>query len=588
MATTEDERGGQKQPEQADSRLKSEKYFQEKDLWGFIHRSFTKSMGYTEEDLRKPVIGICNTFSELNKCHSHFGELVDYVKRGVWQAGGVPMEFPTISIGEPYIKPTSMLLRNLMAMDTEEMMKAHPIDGVVLIGGCDKTVPAQLMAAASVNIPAIVLTGGPMLNGRKNGRSLGACTDCYGFTLEHKAGNITDEELASAENSVCRSDGHCQVMGTASTMASIAEAIGMALPGGAAIPAPDSRRRHMAERTGKQIVELVRRDIRPRDIMTAEALENAITVTMASGGSTNAIIHLVAISQRLGRKLPLEKFDEISSRTPFILNLRPSGKYQMEEYFEAGGVPALMKELESKLHLDCLTVTGRTVGENLEQAMTLDRDVIRTVEEPLGSQGGVVVLRGNLAPNGSLIKQTAVSEHLKKHTGRAIVFNSPADMEARIDDPDLDVDENSVLVLKNAGPKGAPAMPEIGQIPIPKKLLLKGVRDMVRISDARISGTSYGALIVHAAPEAAVGGNLALVRDGDEIELDIAARKLELKVSDEELAERRKAWKAPEPHYDRGYGLLFHERVLQADLGCDFDFLLPKELRQELLGGSGE
>ncbi|MBB6635986.1 IlvD/Edd family dehydratase [Cohnella thailandensis] len=585
MASTGEERGP---TEQAGRKLKSEKYFQEKDLWGFIHRSFTKSMGYTEEDLRKPVIGICNTFSELNKCHSHFNELVDYVKRGVWQAGGVPMEFPTISIGEPYIKPTSMLLRNLMAMDTEEMMKAHPIDGVVLIGGCDKTVPAQLMAAASVNIPAIVLTGGPMLNGRKNGRSLGACTDCYGFTLEHKAGNITDEELASAENSVCRSDGHCQVMGTASTMASIAEAIGMALPGNAAIPAPDSRRRHMAERTGKQIVELVRRDIRPRDIMTAEALENAIAVTMASGGSTNAIIHLVAISQRLGRKLPLEKFDEISSRTPFILNLRPSGKYQMEEYFEAGGVPALMKELESKLHLDCLTVTGRTIGENLEQAMTLDRDVIRTVQEPLGSQGGVVVLRGNLAPNGSLIKQTAVSEHLKKHTGKAVVFDSPADMEARIDDPDLDVDENSVLVLKNAGPRGAPAMPEIGQIPIPKKLLLKGVRDMVRISDARISGTSYGALIVHAAPEAAVGGNLALVRDGDEIELDIAARRLELKVDDEELAERRKAWKAPEPHYDRGYGLLFHERVLQADLGCDFDFLLPKELRQELLGGSGE
>ncbi|THF75514.1 IlvD/Edd family dehydratase [Cohnella fermenti] len=588
MATKEDEQGGRNGAVQADGRLKSEKYFQEKDLWGFIHRSFTKSMGYTEEDLRKPVIGICNTFSELNKCHSHFNELVDYVKRGVWQAGGVPMEFPTISIGEPYIKPTSMLLRNLMAMDTEEMMRAHPIDGVVLLGGCDKTVPAQLMAAASVNIPAIVLTGGPMLNGRKNGRSLGACTDCYGFTLEHKAGNITDEELASAENSVCRSDGHCQVMGTASTMASIAEALGMALPGCAAIPAPDSRRRHMAERTGKMIVELVRRDIRPREIMTEAALENAITVTMASGGSTNAIIHLVALSQRLGRKLPLEVFDAISSRTPFILNLRPSGKYQMEEYFEAGGVPALMKELESHLHLDCLTVTGGTVRDNLRGAETLDRDVIRTAAEPLGSQGGVVVLRGNLAPNGSLIKQTAVSEHLKRHTGRAVVFESPADMEARIDDPELDVDENSVLVLKNAGPKGAPAMPEIGQIPIPKKLLVQGVRDMVRISDARISGTSYGALIVHAAPEAAVGGNLALVQDGDEIELDIAARRLELKVSDAELAERRKRWQAPQSHYDRGYGLLFHERVLQADLGCDFDFLLPKELREELLGAGGE
>jgi dihydroxy-acid dehydratase len=565
-------------------KLKSEAYFQEKDLWGFIHRSFTKSMGYTEEDLRKPVIGICNTFSELNKCHSHFNELVDYVKRGVWQAGGVPMEFPTISIGEPYVKPTTMLLRNLMAMDTEEMMKGHPIDGVVLLGGCDKTVPAQLMAAASANIPAIVLTGGPMLNGRLGGRSLGACTDCYGFTLEHKAGNISDEELAVAENAICRSDGHCMVMGTASTMASIAEAIGMALPGCAAIPAPDSRRRHMSERTGKQIVELVRQGIRPRDIMTAAAIENAITVTMASGGSTNAIIHLIAISQRLGMKLSLETFDRISSQTPFILNLRPSGKYQMEEYFEAGGVPALMKELEPLLHGDCLTVTGRTVTENLFQAATLDRDVIRTLEEPLDSQGGIAVLRGNLAPDGALIKQTAVSAHLKKHIGRAVVFESPADLNDRIDDPDLVVDENSVLVLKNAGPKGAPAMPEIGQIPIPQKLLKQGIRDMVRISDARISGTSYGALIVHAAPEAAIGGTLALVQDGDEIELDISARRLELKVSDEELVRRRVSWQAPKPHYDRGYGLLFHERVLQANLGCDFDFLLPAELREELLG----
>ncbi|OPH48055.1 dihydroxy-acid dehydratase [Paenibacillus ferrarius] len=571
----------QKSGKPNENSLRSKTFFQEKDLWGFIHRSFTKSMGYTEEDLTKPLIGICNTYSELNKCHSHFNELADYVKRGVWQAGGVPMEFPTISIGEPYIKPTSMLLRNLMAMDTEEMMKAHPIDGVVLMGGCDKTVPAQLMAAASANIPAIVITGGPMLNGRLGGRSLGACTDCYGFTLEHKAGNLTDEELATAENAICRSDGHCMVMGTASTMASIAEAIGMALPGNAAIPAPDSRRKHMAERTGKQIVELVRQNIRPRDIMTMEAIENAIRVTMASGGSTNAIIHLVAIAGRLGLKLPLETFDTISATTPFILNLRPSGEYQMEEYFEAGGVPALMKELEAHLHLDCLTVTGRTIGDNLgaASARTLNRDVIRTVEEPLDPQGGIAVLRGNLAPDGALIKQTAVSAHLKKHTGRAVVFENPADLAARIDDPDLDVDADSVLVLKNAGPKGAPAMPEIGQIPIPTKLLKQGVRDMVRISDARISGTSYGALIVHVAPEAAIGGPLALVQDGDEIELDIADRRLNLNVSEAELAERRKAWKAPAPFYDRGYGLLFQERVLQANQGCDFDFLLPPHMR---------
>lgn len=571
---------GINEPEAA--KRKGEAYFTDQGMWGFVHRSFTKSMGFTEEDITKPVIGICNTFSELNKCHSHFNELVDYVKRGVWQAGGLPMEFPTISIGEPYVKPTTMLLRNLMAMDTEEMLKAHPLDGVVLIGGCDKTVPAQLMAAASANVPAIVLTGGPMLNGRLNGRSLGACTDCYQFTLEHKAGNITDEELSTAENAICRSDGHCMVMGTASTMASIAEAIGMALPGCAAIPAPDSRRRHMAERTGKQIVSLVRNNIRPRDIMTEQALENAIRVTMASGGSTNAIIHLVAIAGRLGMKLPLEKFDEISAETPFILNLRPSGKYQMEEYFEAGGVPALMKELESMLHGDCLTVTGKTVTENLAGARVLDRDVIYPVDQPLDRQGGIAVLRGNLSPNGALIKQTAVSPHLKKHRGKAVVFESPADLERRIDDPELDVDETSVLVLKNAGPKGAPAMPEIGQLPIPKKLLKQGVRDMVRISDARISGTSYGALIVHVAPEAAIGGPLALVQSGDEIELDIAERRLNLLVDDAELARRRESWRAPAPFYDRGYGLLYIDRVLQADQGCDFDFLLPKELREKV------
>ncbi|WP_309119423.1 IlvD/Edd family dehydratase [Paenibacillus sp.] len=565
--------------------LRSEKYFQEKELWGFIHRSFTKSMGYTDEDLKKPVIGICNTFSELNKCHSHFNELVEYVKRGVWQAGGVPMEFPTISIGEPYVKPTTMLLRNLMAMDTEEMMKAHPIDGVVLLGGCDKTVPAQLMAAASANLPSIVLTGGPMLNGRLNGRSLGACTDCYGFTLEHKAGNLTDEELAVAEDAICRSDGHCMVMGTASTMASIAEAIGMALPGCAAIPAPDSRRKHLAERTGKRIVELVRRDLRPREIMTADAIDNAIRVTMASGGSTNAIIHLVAIAGRLGLKLPLRRFDELSAETPLLLNLRPSGQYQMEEYFEAGGVPALMKELEPLLNGDCLTVTGRTIRENIASARTLNRDVIRSLEAPLDPQGGIAVLQGNLAPDGALIKQSAVSPGLKRHRGRAVVFNSPADLAARIDDPALDVDENSVLVLKNAGPKGAPAMPEIGQIPIPSKLLKRGVRDMVRLSDARISGTSYGALVVHVAPEAAIGGPLALVQDGDEIELDVAERRLALLVPAEELAERRRAWQPPRPHYDRGYGYLFQERVLQANLGCDFDFLLPKERREDLLLG---
>ncbi len=548
-------------------------------MWGFIHRSFTKSMGYTDDDIRKPIIGICNTFSELNKCHSHFNELVEYVKQGVWQAGGTPMEFPTISIGEPYVKPTTMLLRNLMAMDTEEMMKAHPIDGVVLLGGCDKTVPAQLMAAASVNIPAIVLTGGPMLNGRLNGESLGACTDCYRFTLEHSAGNIDDEQLSEAENAICRSDGHCMVMGTASTMASIAEALGMALPGGAAIPAIDSRRKHISQETGKQIVQLVKNDLKPRDIMTEDAIENAITVTMASGGSTNSIIHLVAIAQRLGMELSLKRFDEFSKKTPFILNLRPSGEYQMEEYFEAGGVPALMKELVPLLNTNCITVTGNTIKENLTNAKVLNRDVIYPLNHPIEKDGGIVVLKGNLSPNGALIKKTAVSKKFLKHTGKAVVFGSLQDMEDRINDPNLEVNENSILILKNVGPKGAPGMPEVGQIPIPKKLLKQGIRDMVRISDGRISGTSYGTLIVHVAPESAVGGPLALVANGDIVELDVEARCLNLKISQQEMDSRKKTWRKPAPHYDRGYGALFEERVLQADLGCDFDFLVPKELR---------
>lgn len=565
---------------------KSETYFADQTLWGFVHRSFTKSIGYTEDDIKKPIIGICNTFSELNKCHSHFNELVEHVKRGVWQAGGTPMEFPTISLGEPYIKPTSMLLRNLMAMDTEEMMKAHPIDGVVLLGGCDKTVPAQLMAAASANIPSIILTGGPMLNGRLGGESLGACTDCYRFTLEHKAGNLDGAQLAEAENAICRSDGHCMVMGTASTMASIAEGLGMALPGCAAIPAVDSRRRHMSQMTGNRIVQLVKENLKPKDIMTREAIENAITVTMASGGSTNSIIHMVAIAQRLGMKLPLETFDEISKRTPFLLNLRPSGQYQMEEYFEAGGVPSLMKELEPLLHRECMTVTGRTVEENLMDVHVLDRKVIFPLTESIESDGGIAVLKGNLSPGGSLIKKTAVSKKFFQHKGKAVVFDSLEDMKKRIDDPNLDVEENSVLVLKNLGPKGAPGMPEEGQIPIPQKLLEKGVRDMVRISDGRISGTSYGTLVVHISPESAVGGPFGLIENGDEIKLDIHDRRLQLLVDEEELEKRKSKWVQPEPFYDRGYGLLFENTVLQAELGCDFDFLLPKELRDELKSNS--
>ncbi|MFZ4453658.1 IlvD/Edd family dehydratase [Salibacterium aidingense] len=559
--------------------LRGAKFFSDPDFWGFIHRSFTKSMGYTNEDLKKPVIGICNTHSELNKCHAHFNELVEYVKRGVWQAGGLPLEFPTISLGEPYVKPTSMLLRNLAAMDTEEMIKAHQIDGVVLVGGCDKTVPAQLMAAASANVPAIVLTGGPMLNGRYNNTNVGACTDCYRFHLEHKAGNITTNELLTIEDSICRSDGHCNVMGTASTMASIAEALGMSLPGCAAIPAVDARRKHFAERTGKQVVKLVEMQLKPRDIMTEEAIANAICVTMASGGSTNAIIHLTAIAGRLGIPLPLEMFETISEKTPFLLNLKPSGEYLMEEYFEAGGVPALMKELEPLLYTNCLSVTGRTLKENNKEAKVLHPNVIKSLADPLERYGGITVLKGNIAANGALIKQTAVSSHLKKHIGAAVVFESLEDLNNRIDDDSLPVNEDSVLILRNVGPKGAPGMPEVGQIPIPKKLLKKGVRDMVRISDGRISGTSYGTLIVHVSPEASIGGTLAIIKDGDEIELDIENNVLNINLSDGEIEQRLKEWKQPELHFERGYGLLFERSVTQAEQGCDFDFLIPKEVK---------
>ncbi|MFB5662968.1 IlvD/Edd family dehydratase [Alteribacillus sp. HJP-4] len=554
-------------------------FFSDPGFWGFIHRSFTKSMGYTNEDLQKPVIGICNTHSELNKCHANFNELADYVKRGVWQAGGLPLEFPTISLGEPYVKPTTMLLRNLAAMDTEEMIKAHQIDGVVLLGGCDKTIPAQLMAAASANVPSIVLTGGPMLNGRYDNADVGACTDCYRFHLEHKAGNISNDEIMEIEDAFCRSDGHCNVMGTASTMASIAEALGMTLPGCASIPAVDSRRKHIAEKTGKQIVEVVKKQLKPRDIMTKEAIENAICVTMASGGSTNAIIHLIAIAGRLGIALSLRTFEEISENTPFLLNLKPSGDYLMEEYFEAGGVPALLSVLKPLLHTNCLTVTGHTVSENINEAKVLRTDVITSLENPIEGRGGIAVLNGNISPRGALIKQTAVTDRLKKHRGAAVVFDSLDDMYARIDDEGLKVDENSVLILRNVGPKGAPGMPEVGQIPIPQKLLEKGVRDMVRISDGRISGTSYGTLIVHVTPEAAEGGPLAIIKDGDEIELDIVKKLLHLHLSDQEINQRLKEWKQPDYHYERGYGLLFERSVLQADQGCDFDFLIPKEVR---------
>ncbi|MBI2941406.1 MAG: dihydroxy-acid dehydratase [Chloroflexi bacterium] len=543
-------------------------------LSAFIRRAFTKGMGFTDEDMARPVIGICNTFSEFNNCHSHFRGLAEAVKRGVWQAGGFPLEFPTISLGELFLSPTSMLLRNLAAMDAEEMIRAQPMDGVVLMCGCDKTVPAHLMAAASADVPAIVLTGGPMLNGRYEGRDLGACTDCRRVWAEYRAGTIDEQTVDAIEEALCRSAGTCMSMGTASTMAAIVEALGMSLPGCAAIPAVDARRLQLAERTGRQIVEVARQGIRPSRVMTAAALANAIRVCMALGGSTNAVVHLVAVAGRLGIDLPLALFDELSRATPLLANVKPSGAYQMENLFEAGGIPAVMKELEPLLDLDQLTVTGWTIGEYLAGVAKAERwrEIIAPLERPLHPEGGLAILRGNLAPDGAVIKQSAASPNLLRHTGRAVVFSSLADL-ARVDDPDLDITADDVMVLQNAGPVGGPGMPEAGMLPIPKKLLAQGIRDVVRISDARMSGTAFGTVVLHVAPEAAVGGPLALVRTGDRIALDVPARRLDLLVDEAELAQRRAEWRPPASPFTRGYGRLFVEHVLQADRGCDFDFL---------------
>jgi dihydroxy-acid dehydratase len=543
----------------------------------FIRHAFQKGQGYTDEDLRKPVVGICNTWSELNHCHQHLRTLAESVKRGVWQAGGLPLEFPTISLGEIFLNPTSMLFRNLAAMDTEEMIRGQPLDAVVLLSGCDKTTPAQLMGAASADLPAIVVSAGPMLNGRWNGQDLGACTDCRRYWSEYRAGAIDEQTVRELEDALCRSAGTCMVMGTASTMASVTEALGMALPGNAAIPAVDSRRLRLAELSGRRAVELAREGgPRPSRIMTRPAFENAIRVIAAEGGSTNAVVHLTAIAGRLGVELSLDLFDGLSRSTPLLLNARPSGQFQMEAIFEAGGIPALMKELEPLLDLDCLTVTGRTQGENLAAVKPAERyrEVIATLDEPFGPEGGLAVLRGNLAPSGAVIKHAAASPERLRHRGRAVVFTSLRDLTERIDDPQLDVEPDDVLVLQNAGPVGAPGMPEAGLLPIPKKLLARGVRDMARISDARMSGTAFGTIVLHVAPEAAVGGPLGLVRDGDRIELDVPGRRLELLVPAEELAARRATWQAPAKPFRRGYGRLYLDHVLQADKGCDFDFLV--------------
>jgi dihydroxy-acid dehydratase len=544
----------------------------------FIRRAFCKGMGLSNEDLEKPIIGICNTWSELNHCHRHLREVAEAVKRGVWQAGGLPLEFPTISLGETFLSPTSMLLRNLMAMDTEEMIRAQPIDGVVLLGGCDKTLPAQLMGAASADVPAIVVTAGPMLSGRYDHQHLGACTDCRRFWVEYRAGMLSSDELDVIEGALCPSTGHCMVMGTASTMASLTEALGMALPGCAAVPAPLSERMRVAEASGRRIVGMVREDLRPSRILSPEAFDNAIRVLMAVGGSTNAVIHLTAVAGRAGISLPLNRFDQLSRETPLLASIRPSGQFHMEELHEAGGVPAVMKELEPLLNRDCLTVTGKSMGENLRPIQPPERfrEIIATLEKPFKPEGGLVMVRGNLAPSGAVIKHSAASQHLLQHRGRAVVFSSLEDLAARVDDPNLDIGPDDVMVLQNAGPIGGPGMPEAGYLPIPKKLLTTGVRDMVRLSDARMSGTAFGTVVLHVAPEAAVGGPLGLVQTGDEIELDVSNRRLELLVPEHELNARRMQWQPPTPAYTRGYGKLFLDHVLQAHLGCDFDFLLSE------------
>ncbi len=561
-----------KKPEE----LRSFTWFGPDTLRGFSHRSRMLQLGFQRTDfIGKPVIAIINTWSEINPCHAHLRERAEAVKRGVWQAGGFPVEVPAITITETYMKPSPMLYRNLLAMDAEEILRSLPIDGAVLMGGCDKTTPALLMGAISANVPSIYLPAGPMLRGNWDGKILGSGTDVWKFWADRCAGVVSDEEWKGVEIGIARSPGFCMTMGTASTMTALSEAMGMTLPGASSIPAADSNHVRLAMDTGRRAVEMAWEGLKPSDILSPAAIRNAIVVDMAIGGSTNAIIHLVAYARRLGFDLPLTRFDEISCNVPVLANIRPSGEFLMEDFYYAGGLRALMAEIRDLLDLNCLTVNGKTIGENLEGAVVFNHDVIRERSKPLMETGGTVVLFGSLAPDGAVIKSVAADKRLWRHTGPAVVFKDFDDMEARVNNDDLNVDENSVLVLQNAGPLGAPGMPEWGLLPIPKKILKRGIRDMVRISDSRMSGTAYGTCVLHVAPESYIGGPLALVRDGDLITLDIPNRKLDLLVSAEELANRRAAWKRPEEKDRRGYLSLYKEHVSQANEGCDFDFLKP-------------
>ena len=554
--------------------LRSHRWYGPDDLRSFGHRSRTKQMGlHRDEFVGKPVIGIINTWNEMNTCHTHFPQRVQDVKRGVLSAGGFPVELPAMSLGEQLMKPTAMMYRNFLAMEVEELLRSYPIDGAVLMGGCDKTTPGVLLGAISMNLPCIYVPGGAMLRGHWRGETLGSGTDVWKYWDERRSGKLDTKSWFEIEDGIARSPGTCMTMGTAATMMSMADALGMSLPGASSIPAVDSNHNRMVSLSGRRAVDLVWQDIKPTDILTEQAFENAIKVQMTIGGSTNAIIHLTALARRAGIPLDLEIFDRISQGIPLLANIKPSGKYVMEDFYYAGGLTALMKRLEESLNLETVTINGKTLRDNLEGAEVFNEDVIRPLENPISTAGGTAVLRGSLAPDGAVIKPTAAEERLWKHRGPAVVFKDIRDLKARVDSEDLEVTADSVLVLQNAGPVGGPGMPEWGQLPIPKKLLNQGVRDVIRISDARMSGTSYGACVLHVSPEAALGGPLGLVKDGDEIELDVEKRRLDLLVSQSELDTRRRRWEPPESKASRGYAKLYADHVTQAHEGCDFDFL---------------
>jgi dihydroxy-acid dehydratase len=563
-----------KKPEE----LRSHRWFGRETMRSFNHRSRMAQLGVQESDYRgKPVIAILNTWSEINPCHLHFRQRAEEIKRGVWQAGGFPLEMPAMSLAEIFMKPSPLMYRNLLAMEAEELLRSYPVDGAVLMGGCDKTTPGLVMGAISMGLPFIFMPAGPMLRGNASGATLGSGTDMFKGWSELRAGTIDEGQWEDLLQGIARSPGTCMTMGTAATMMSAVEALGLSLPGASSIPAPDSRHAQMATGTGKRIVDMVWEDLTPARILTDDAFDNAVTCVLAMGGSTNALVHLIAMARRAGCSLDLDRFDELARVTPLIANIRPAGKYLMEDFYYAGGLRALLERIRGQLRTDALTVNGHTLGENIAGARVFNDEVILPLDKPVMREGSLAVLRGNLAPDGAVIKPAAAEARLHKHRGKAVVFESYEALSKGIDDPALDIDEDSVLVLKNAGPLGGPGMPEWGQLPIPKTLLQKGVRDMVRISDARMSGTSFGACVLHVAPESFIGGPLALVKTGDMIELDIPARRLQLLVSDDELERRRSAWKAPPPRYTRGYGAIFAEHVTQANEGCDFAILARRD-----------